>query len=210
MELGELVKKIREYYDMEVKEMSIILDISEDQLKNIENLKTKNPGYKTLVRLRDKYGISIDRFLDGFDFRMIMRDFRILLIDDHENSRLLMRKALQRLGCRRVEHTGSIKEASELLTKGGYDFVILDNIMPDINGIDFMAQIPQRIKESTFFIMLTAHANFKLIKKFAMVGGHEFFNKPVDFTELIAAMEELYSEKFREAQGKPKNIEVLH
>jgi CheY-like chemotaxis protein len=65
---------------------------------------------------------------------------KVLIVDDQEPIRELMRFYLEREGCE-IHEAGSGPEALLLFTHGGWDVVITDRVMPSMSGDELAANI---------------------------------------------------------------------
>jgi DNA-binding response OmpR family regulator len=62
---------------------------------------------------------------------------RILIAEDDEDLRLLLRLVVQRAG-HEVEGVGDGVAALRAISRGGYDLVVLDNMMPGMTGLEVL------------------------------------------------------------------------
>ncbi|MEI6313987.1 MAG: diguanylate cyclase [Syntrophus sp. (in: bacteria)] len=119
----------------------------------------------------------------------------ILLVDDAEEIRLLITHQLRKAGYTRVIEAASAADAFSLLgldrydktTVAGIDLIIMDIVMPEIDGIEAC----RRIKEDKRFedipvIMITALADKEILQSAFDAGAMDYITKPVDKLELIA------------------------
>ena len=60
--------------------------------------------------------------------------------------------------CKRIEEAADVKEASRMLDEQHFDLVILDNIMPETNGLDWLAD-QRAIGFFADVILMTAYAD---------------------------------------------------
>lgn len=98
---------------------------------------------------------------------------KVLLLEDHEESRVALSSFLQKDGLT-VDQAGSIREAIAKLDR--QDAVILDINVPDGNGLELLAHI-RREKPHLRVAMLTALTD---ARKVALASGAEaFFTKPL-------------------------------
>ncbi len=72
------------------------------------------------------------------------RSLSILVVDDDALSLRLLSRQLDRLGDHRVDTVAGGHEALDHLANRVYDLVLLDLIMPRINGIDVLRWIARR------------------------------------------------------------------
>lgn len=103
---------------------------------------------------------------------------RILIIDDEDHIRRMMRLALQASGYR----VGEAKDGAEGIDLFGngsrWDVVILDQRMPGLNGLETLAQLKQR-NPNTRVVMATAYASIELAVDAMKLGATDFVRKPM-------------------------------
>ncbi|EGL81459.1 response regulator receiver protein, partial [Caldalkalibacillus thermarum TA2.A1] len=87
-----------------------------------------------------------------------MNKFHILIVDDEWNMRNLLRIHLTKAGFQ-VSEAKNGQEALELLEQQNVDLIILDLMMPDMDGLDVCAKIRQT--KQTPILMLTARTDTK-------------------------------------------------
>jgi len=91
-----------------------------------------------------------------------MAKMQVLLVDDEQDFLTLMSRRIESWG-HDVVPVLSGREALEIVKSGKADIVILDYMMPDMDGIKTLKGI-RRIKEKLPVIMFTAHLEEKAIK----------------------------------------------
>ena len=110
----------------------------------------------------------------------------ILVVDDEPGMRNFLVKILHPR-CKRVEQAGSVEEASRLLDQNHYDIVILDNIMPGKNGLEWLRE--QR--QVGFFadaILITAFADLETAIQAMRAGAVDFVLKPFRSNQILNAV----------------------
>jgi DNA-binding NtrC family response regulator len=110
----------------------------------------------------------------------------ILIVDDEPGMRNFLVKLL-RPRCKRIEEAANAKEASRKLEEQPFDVVILDNIMPGQNGLDWLAE--QRA--AGFFadvILMTAYADLDTAIGALRAGAVDFIIKPFRSNQLLNAV----------------------
>lgn len=115
----------------------------------------------------------------------------ILIIDDDEMSRGLLRMVLEYDGCHCVEAENGARGLSLLKSKS-FDIVILDNAMPVMTGMDFLDRlqhIPQR--SDIPIIMVTGYLNAVIRENATRLGAYAIIGKPYDIGELRAIVAQL-------------------
>lgn len=111
--------------------------------------------------------------------------FRILVVDDLADNCLLLQALLESEGYE-VETAAGGREALSKIEVALPDLVLLDVMMPDMNGYEVTQQIRQTLKLATIPILLvTAHDAGDAIQGLTL-GANDFIRKPINFDELLA------------------------
>lgn len=114
-----------------------------------------------------------------------IQDGMILVIDD-SNPDLLARK-LERQGYRMVTTANSAQQALEQLQATPYDLILLDVIMPDMNGLELLEQLKQHgTWRHIPVIMISALEEVEGAVKCIELGAEDYLQKPFDPTLLKA------------------------
>ncbi|MES2389118.1 MAG: response regulator transcription factor [Bacteroidota bacterium] len=80
-------------------------------------------------------------------------------------------------------------------TKQLPNVLILDIGLPLLNGADLCALVTREFPEIKI-IMLSVHAQERLIAKLITAGAHAYLNKNCDFSELVTAIDSVYTKGF--------------
>ncbi len=117
-------------------------------------------------------------------------DCRLLLAEDNEVNRLVTKHMLEDLGLR-VDCAGDGTEALAALEEQRYDVVLMDCMMPELDGYETTREIRRREKGSrhTPIIAMTAHALEEDREKCLGVGMDDYLAKPVRRERLFAALD---------------------
>ena len=108
---------------------------------------------------------------------------RILAIDDEEPMRRLLMKELPRKGFS-VETAPDGDTAFELIKINTYDVVLLDIVMPGIDGISLMKKIRQD-PAAPVIIVLTGRATVETAVEAMKHGAYDYLTKPYKLDELV-------------------------
>ena len=109
---------------------------------------------------------------------------KILIVDDEARMRDSLKVLLTNVGYN--IHTGcNGGEAIECLNKDSYDIVLLDMIMPDIDGYQVMDYIKGKHLD-TMVIIMTGHASVDSAVECLKRGAYDYLRKPFDFEQLLA------------------------
>ena len=110
----------------------------------------------------------------------------ILVIDDEPGMRNFLVRTLGPR-CKRIEEAFNTEEASAKMDASYFDVVILDNIMPGKNGVDWLAE--QR--SVGFFadaILMTAFADLETAIRALQAGAVDFVLKPFRSNQILNAV----------------------
>ncbi|HZS48411.1 MAG TPA: response regulator [Blastocatellia bacterium] len=114
---------------------------------------------------------------------------RILQVEDHQDTADLVEIVLQRDGYQ-VETVSTSEQAKEAIQRKHFDLYLLDNLLPDGNGIDLCREVRKRDWEVP--IIFYSAAGYKSDQQRAMeAGANRYLLKPVDLNELMKVIEDL-------------------
>ena len=122
------------------------------------------------------------------------RPLKILLAEDIQlNQELAIRRLTQRKHTVVVAENGRI--AVEKFCEGGFDLILMDVMMPEMDGSEATRTIRAMEQESGGhipIIMLTASVMQSDQKKYFEAGADEFIGKPIDFAELYTKIAQFF------------------
>jgi DNA-binding response OmpR family regulator len=110
---------------------------------------------------------------------------RVLLVDDDPDVLQVTRKALEAVGC----SVTCIADSSEVLSTprgDGYDLVLLDLVMPEVDGLELCFRLRQRYGDDLRICMITSATDPESIKRAAQYGADGWLTKPIRKAELLA------------------------
>src|SRR3954449_1884601 len=120
---------------------------------------------------------------------------RLLLVEDEAGLRLTLTDRLSSEGYRVA--TASDGEAGlARASSGGYDLIVLDVMLPRMNGFDVCLEVRQR-GVTTPILMLTARGQVVARVVGLKLGADDYLTKPFETIELMARLEAL----LRRTQG---------
>jgi signal transduction histidine kinase/HAMP domain-containing protein/CheY-like chemotaxis protein len=115
---------------------------------------------------------------------------RILVIDDDPRNVFAITSTLELHGMIVTQATNGRKGIEELLTAEDTDLILMDVMMPELDGYSTMARIRQMPAFVTLpIIAVTARAMPGDKEKSIAAGASDYVTKPVDTDELLACME---------------------
>jgi len=113
----------------------------------------------------------------------------ILLVDDEAKIRNLLAQALREEG-HEVVAVGNPREAQRLLTRGSFDVLILDNLMPELTGLDLIRELVATVpaEERPQILLMTAHATIESAIEAMKLGALDYLQKPFEIDELLVVV----------------------
>lgn len=110
---------------------------------------------------------------------------RVLLIEDEQHVSSFIKRGLEEHGFRVTQaFDGSV--GLKLATTDDFSIIILDVIMPGMNGIEVCSKLKNELYIDTPIIMLTALATTDDIVTGLETGADDYLAKPFKFKELLA------------------------
>jgi PAS domain S-box-containing protein len=122
-----------------------------------------------------------------------LNDFRVLIVDDGETNRRLLKLMLTRVGAT-VETAEHGLAAIEQVTARTYDAILMDMQMPTLDGYSATKELRAR-NVTTPIIALTAHAMTGEEEKCRAAGCDGYLTKPINQLELVTTLFHLKSQR---------------
>jgi cyclic di-GMP phosphodiesterase len=118
---------------------------------------------------------------------------RILIVDDEPANVLLLERILGRAGYEDVVTTTDPRQALSLFDEREPDLVLLDLMMPELDGFGVMQELSRRIPEGALLpiLVLTADATKEARERALSMGARDFLTKPFDHTEVLLRIRNL-------------------
>ncbi len=120
-----------------------------------------------------------------------LKSVRVLIVDDQDFIRSLLRHILGVLGCKRITDAINGEDAWDVICTNPPDLLIVDWEMQPMNGIDLVNKIRNDPSSPDFFmpiIMITAHSERPRIIAARDAGINEFVMKPVSAKTLFSRL----------------------
>jgi putative two-component system response regulator len=122
-----------------------------------------------------------------------IRNARILIVDDQEANVFLLEALLQRSGYTGLKSTTDPRQALPLFSEFQPDLILLDLMMPHLDGFQVMDLLAPLIPEGAYLpiLVLTADAAMPVRQKALAAGARDFLTKPFDATEALLRIKNL-------------------
>lgn len=152
---------------------------------------------------------------------MSSKDLSIIIVDDLQFSRIVVKTALKKAGYNGVRMADSATEALSMIEQKPADVVLADWMMPEMDGLQLTQRIRQRDEEKgtyTAIILFTAHDGVDYLVKAFDHGVDDYLCKPPNPQELaarvnaaarVAALQNDLLETSRQLEQTIKNLEKM-
>ncbi len=118
---------------------------------------------------------------------------KVLIVDDEERFRNTMCKLLTVEGFE-ASTAGSAPQALDELRQRHYDVIILDVRMPEMTGVQALAEI-RRTDPEIEVIIMTGYASVDTAKEIMEIGAYDYLLKPYAIRELVEKIDAAYDRK---------------
>ncbi|WP_298972204.1 coaggregation response regulator transcription factor CarR [uncultured Fusobacterium sp.] len=119
---------------------------------------------------------------------------RILVVEDEKDLNNIITKHLKKNNFS-VDSVFNGEEALEYLDYGTYDLIVLDIMLPKVNGYEVIKKLREN-KNETAVLMLTARDSIEDKIKGLDLGADDYLIKPFDFGEFLARIRALIRRKY--------------
>jgi len=202
-EIAARIKENREYRDVPIILLSSSVEkgdknrakevgISKTLIKPVRRSKLYDVIIRTLVggkRVKEFVKNHIESSLKG-------KPLRILLAEDNIINQKLFVRLLEKQGWS-VEVANNGKEAVDMVFKNGFDLILMDIQMPEMDGFEATKIIREKEKETGRHIpivALTAHAFLEDKKMCLEAGMDAYTTKPIKIKALFRIIEGIFRE----------------
>ncbi|HSP56860.1 MAG TPA: chemotaxis response regulator CheY [Halomonas sp.] len=124
---------------------------------------------------------------------MVDKNMSILVVDDFPTMRRIVRSLLKELGFTNVEEAEDGQDALSKLKGGGFQFVVSDWNMPNLDGLEMLKRIRADDGLKTLpVLMVTAEAKKENIIAAAQAGANGYVVKPFTAATLEEKLNKIF------------------
>ncbi|PHR58561.1 MAG: response regulator receiver protein [Arcobacter sp.] len=128
-------------------------------------------------------------------------DKNILLIDDSKTILMFLASVLKKEGYTNLHSALSAKKAYSILKNKKINLILLDVVMPDIDGVQACQSIRNTPETAHIpIIMVTGDDSDETLKKSFDAGADDFTTKPINFMNLNTRIKSVLSHKEKDLQ----------
>ena len=134
-----------------------------------------------------------------------MEGYRILIVEDHVQSRTTMAEYLRRQeGVALVREAGNGAEALKLLSEEPFEIMITDIIMPQMDGYALLEEMRRReLPSKPQTIVVSALGRDDFVTRAIELGATFYMVKPFDMRHLMSHIRDLSGGRIRPADAAP-------
>ncbi len=117
-------------------------------------------------------------------------DKRILIVDDMEVNRTVLKGVLEPYQLQ-IDVADSGKKALQLIIQNDYDLVFMDQMMPEMDGLETLKMIrglPEDYYKKLPVILVTANVMAEQDKPFGKYGFQDYLTKPLNVRKLVKVL----------------------
>jgi len=111
---------------------------------------------------------------------------RVLVVDDERRQRDILQMILEAEGYETTA-AGNGRQALQVAEGGGFDVVLTDLKMPDLNGIELLSEI-LKLQPSPLVVLMTAHGTIDSAVEAMRKGAFDYLTKPLEKDELLLVL----------------------
>jgi CheY-like chemotaxis protein len=109
---------------------------------------------------------------------------RILIVDDQRSNVRLLEQTLRRAGYAEVMSTVEPRDVAAMHLQNHYDLILLDLQMPELNGMEVMAEL-QKVREANPVTILVLSADATQSAAALEAGAESFLGKPFRLPDVV-------------------------
>lgn len=149
------------------------------------------------------------QFLDALETKrqsFVAPNAKILVVDDVEMNLKVIKGLLKKTGIQ-IDTAQSGMACLECVRNKPYDLILLDHMMPEMDGIETLQQmklLSANSNESTPVIMLTANATRGARDEYIQAGFNDYLTKPVQEEDLLEMLAKYLGEKINAQDDLPR------
>ena len=115
----------------------------------------------------------------------------VLVVDDEEMTRNLLRLMLERTGFEILEAEDGLK-ALEMVTEHLPDVLLLDVMMPNMDGFAVCEAVRNQVETADIpIILLSARTSEDFVQRGLEAGANRYLGKPIGRDELVRTLREV-------------------
>ncbi len=139
-----------------------------------------------------------------------LKHVTILVVDDQEANVVLLKRLLEQHGFNNVRTTTNAHTALEWMRTQLPDIVLLDLMMPNIDGFMVLEELQGFVPEDEYLpvVVLTADTTSNSRRRALHLGARDFLSKPFDSVEVVLRIRNLLQTRWLHVQLQHQNMHL--
>lgn len=137
--------------------------------------------------------------------------FNVLIVDDSSSMRAVIKRTIKVSGFNVGEYfeAGDGREALELLSDKWVDLVLSDINMPNMNGLELIAEMKKNeLLSSVPVVLVTTEGSEKIVEESIRLGASRYIKKPFFPEDIKNMLRSLMGEEVRDVGRDDENDEA--
>lgn len=133
-----------------------------------------------------KFGMEQQNYVRVAQETFKAPDARVLAVDDNQINLTIVKGLLRRTEIK-VDVASNGYDCFDMVKKSRYDIILLDHMMPDIDGVEVMKKLKEmngNMSKDAVVIALTANALAGVREEYIKYGFDDYLSKPIEPKEL--------------------------
>jgi PAS domain S-box-containing protein len=130
-----------------------------------------------------------------------IKGVRVLCVEDQRINQKVINLMLSHAQCE-ITLAKNGKEAIEQMENNKFDIILLDMVMPVMDGFETLSVMKQKFKKRPPVIALSANVLEEDREKYFLAGVDDYISKPINATELYEKIEKWYNQLKNRRQKK--------
>jgi PleD family two-component response regulator len=137
-----------------------------------------------------------------------LKNCRIIIVDDQEPNVRLLERMLGRAGYYNTVGTTDPRQVAALFAESEPDLILLDLMMPEMDGFAVMHELGRLVPESTYLpiLILTADNTADAKLRALSMGAKDFLTKPFDQAEALLRIHNLLETRYLHVRLRDQNV----
>lgn len=163
--------------------LSIVKELTNLMHGTIDVESTPNEGSCFSVKIPQGLVLESDIKRENQKFTFLAPDASMLVVDDNEDNRIVMKELLRSTKIQ-LDTAASGLECIDYVNMKTYDLILMDYMMPGLDGLQTMQELKKMKHFKTPVIVLTADATSTTKEKLIQEGFRAYLTKPIPWEEL--------------------------
>lgn len=118
---------------------------------------------------------------------------RVMVVDDEENIREVLSNYLESMNYE-VDTAEDGQDALNKFSKGDFDLIISDLLMPNIDGLELLKRV-RNIDKEVIFLMITGYPSIETAVDAIKKGAYDYITKPFHMEDVKLRIERAFEKR---------------